>query len=210
MNAHDQPFLHAVQQELVWIPSKGIGFYPAFGECYDQAYFDKYVEYADTELGRELSALRRNLVNDHTRGLVVDVGIGCGAFISCRGGGCTRGFDINPVGKRWLYSRMLWCDPTEEVVESVTFWDTLEHIQDPASILDNVTTFVFASLPLFTGPEHVLSSKHFRPAEHCWYWTRDGLIWWMGQHGFECLEHGTPESLLGREDIHTFVFRRKA
>ena len=72
-----------------------------------------------------------------------------------------------------------------------------------------VERLVFLCLPLFTGPEHVLRSKHFRPDEHYWYWTYEGLLWWMGEHGFTCIEHGTPESLLGREDIHTFVFNRR-
>ena len=27
-------------------------------------------------------------------------------------------------------------------------------------------------------------------------------------YDFECIEHGTPESLLGREDVHTSAFRR--
>jgi hypothetical protein len=30
----------------------------------------------------------------------------------------------------------------------------------------------------------------------------------MAEEGFDCLEHTTSESLLGREDIGTFVFRR--
>ena len=208
MNATDQVFLHAVQTDLVWLPERGMGFYPVIEQPYDQAYWDKYVGYADTDLGRELTQSRINLVNSYTKAEVVDVGIGCGDFIMSRPVN-TYGFDINPVGVAWLKERGLWRDPTGEIVFAVSFWDVLEHIPDPAAILDNVERFVFVSLPLFTGPEHVLGSKHFRRDEHCWYWTYDGLLWWMGEHGFECLEHCTPESLLGREDIHTFVFRRK-
>ena len=57
-----------------------------------------------------------------------------------------------------------------------------------------VERLVFLCLPLFTGPEHVLRSKHFRPEEHCWYWTRDGLLW-KPEHCQRCGE-ATPTELL--------------
>lgn len=211
MNPEDQVFLHEVQCELVWIPRRGVGFYPAAGDVYDQAYFNKYIQYSRTPLGQALTHDRVNLVNRYTMDQDhVDVGIGCGAFIEMRELQIpTYGYDINPAGVEWLTQRNLWVDPRQSIVASVSFWDVLEHIPDPAEILDNVTHRVFMSTPIFADAEHVLRSKHFRPDEHCWYWTRDGLLWWMGKHGFDCVEHSTPESLLGREDIHTFVFRRR-
>lgn len=204
----DAVFEAAARRELVWIPERGMGYYPVSAPPpYDAAYFDKYVGYAATTMGQGITDARVELVNRYTLGEVVDVGVGCGTFIMARGA-LTYGFDINPAGRHWLIDRDLWKDPTSVPVQAASFWDALEHIQDPAPILDNVGQWVFVSLPLFTGPDHVLSSKHFRRDEHYWYWTREGLIWWMGEHGFECVEHATPESLLGREDIHTFVFRR--
>ena len=210
-NPEDQVFLHEVQSDLVWLPRRGMGFYPVIGDPYDQDYFDKYLRYARTPLGASLTQARVNLVNRYTMDEDhVDVGIGCGAFIERRELQIpTYGYDINPAGVAWLKKRDLWLDPRESEVGSASFWDVVEHIADPGAILKNVTHQVFMSTPLFTDAEHVLRSKHFRPDEHCWYWTRDGLLWWMGKHGFDCVEHGTPESLIGREDIHTFVFNRR-
>lgn len=209
----DPVFLHWAQQELVWLPSRGMGWYPVTEAPYDAAYFAKYEEYADTPMGAALDAVRVGLVRRHTDGgTLVDVGIGCGAFLEAlhgagRGG---YGYDINPAGVAWLEGRSLWRDPYTEPVDILTFWDVLEHVHDPSELLANCREWVFCSLPIFEGPDHALASKHFRPDEHCWYWTREGLVTWMRAHGFRLVEHGTPECELGREDIHTFAFCRGA
>lgn len=215
VNLQDPVFAHWFREGLVWLPERGMGFYPITnGDVYNEAYFRKYQGYAVTDLGRALTRARVELVERHAPGVhLVDVGIGCGQFVSQRLNrpltGMTYGFDVCPNGVTWLKEQNLWWDPYKKEIEAASFWDSLEHIPDAAQILVNVTRWVFCSLPLFTGPDHVLRSKHFRTDEHCWYWTRDGLIAWMAEQGFRCLEHNTMESLLGREDIHTFVFRRE-
>lgn len=203
----DEIFTRWREEGLVWLPERGMGRYPVTEQPYDEGYFEKYREYANTELGRELTAARVSLVNAYTDGEVVDVGIGCGQFVETRGGQ-TWGYDINPAGVQWLTDRGLWRNPRERKAEALTFWDVLEHIPDPGPILANAGNWVFVSLPIFTGIDHVLRSKHFRKDEHCWYWTRDGLIQWMMERGFTNRYRSEMESELGREDIETFVFER--
>jgi len=67
----------------------------------------------------------------------------------------------------------------------------------------------FVSLPIFRDAHHARTSKHFRPDEHYWYWTRAGFIWFAERCGFSVIEHNTMESLAGREDIETFVLARR-
>jgi hypothetical protein len=55
----------------------------------------------------------------------------------------------------------------------------------------------------------VLRSKHFRPTEHCWYFTRPGLVFAMKLCGFVLVSESNIETELGREDIGTFAFRRE-
>lgn len=213
MSAVDPVFGRWASEGLVWLPERGMGYFPVSEQPYDQEYFAKYQGYATTDLGRAITRARVDLVNsyvgDETAQVrVVDVGIGCGDFVASRGGE-TYGFDINPAGIEWLVSRGRWLDPYSNEVYAVTLWDVLEHIPDPGPLFENVLQYVFVSLPIFTDARHVLSSKHFRRDEHCWYWTRDGLIAWMAEHRFGCVEHNTTESLLGREDVHTFVFGRR-
>lgn len=200
---------------LVWLPEKGMGYYPvaASDEPYDAAYFKRYGEMSETPLGKALTAARVSLVGDYWGADLVDVGIGSGAFVSHRNSEIsppfkTYGYDVNPCAIDYLKARGLWRDPTGEQVDAVTFWDSLEHIPDPAEILARVRCRVFASVPIFTSASHVIRSKHFRKTEHRWYWTREGLVAWMGDHGWRLLTQNRMESELGREDIGTFVFAR--
>jgi hypothetical protein len=205
---HDPVFEAWAADGLVWLPEHGMGRLRVTEAPYDSAYFEKYQAYAATEMGRKITAARVDLVRRHTDRHVVDVGIGCGAFISARMG-WTWGYDVNPAGIAWLHSVGRWCDPYAAPVEAASLWDTLEHIPDPGALLRNVREHVFVSLPIVPGDgPPPLDWKHLRPDEHVWYWTRAGFVAWMGAHGFELVEANEDEVRLGRSDIGTFCFRR--
>ena len=191
---------------LVWIDRPGIGYLPVTQAPYDAAYFAKYQGYAATPLGHALNAARLAFVARHYDGPLVDVGIGCGQFVESRRRTC--GFDINPAGVAWLEDHALFLDPSVQRVNAASFWDSLEHIADPAAILDNVESFVFVSLPIFRDLAHVKGSRHYRPSEHAWYFRAEGFIAFMAALGFECVEENDEETRLGREDIGSFAFRR--
>lgn len=174
---------------------------------YDDAYFMKYAGYAQTELGRELTAQRVALVQAWIGGAVVlDVGIGCGAFVTAHGH--AMGYDVNPAGVAWLKAREVWCDPYAAPVKHACFWDSLEHIEDPKRMLDHVEETVFVSIPIFSDIDHVRRSKHFRRDEHYWYFTPGGFLQYMRALGWHCVERNWMETDLGREDIETYVFKR--
>ena len=116
------------------------------------------------------------------------------------------GTDVNPRAIRWLEDQGLLWDGRE--VHAVTCWDSLEHLPDPSHILNRVTGWVFLSLPVFRDEEHVRESKHFRPTEHYWYFTEDGLVRWMRRQGWRLQDRSDFETVLGREDIGTFAFVR--
>jgi hypothetical protein len=138
---------------------------------------------------------------------VVDLGIGCGHFVEARGEN-TFGYDVNEAGIKWLLDRKRWWDPWAKDPENLTCWDSLEHLTRPHELISRVKSHVFVSAPIFRDRSHVLASKHFKPDEHCWYWTEAGLIRWMRDLGFGLCEKNRVESDLGREDIGTFVFVR--
>lgn len=200
-------FREWASRDLTWLADAGVGFFPVRGAVYDRAYFDKYVAYSQTELGRELTAARVAMVARHwSGGELVDVGIGCGHFIEAWPG--ARGYDVNPAAVAWLRQRGRYANPYHERVEAACFWDSFEHIHDPSEILANVTRRVFMALPIFSGLEHVRRSKHFRKDEHCWYFTRAGLLCFMAALGWQCVERNAVETDLGREDIESFAFVR--
>lgn len=174
---------------------------------YDKAYFEKYVSYRQNTIGEKLMKARVDLVAKHASGDVVDIGIGSGHFIDVRGRG-TFGYDVNPVAIQWLLDRGLWWDPYFRDPDVVTCWDSLEHMSRPEAFVRCVTGAIFVSIPIFTDLKHIMRSKHYRPDEHFWYFTRDGLVGWMRRLGFSLLEENKMETDLGREDIGTFVFNR--
>jgi hypothetical protein len=193
------------QHELQWLPERGIGWYPVEESPYDSAYWERYRRMDETEIGRKLTESRIHWVMTFYRGPLCDIGIGGGRFVAEYG---ATGFDVNQDAATWLRVRRAWRNPYEEAVDAVSFWDSLEHIHDPSPLLRNVRSWVFMSLPVFEGPEHVLRSKHFRKDEHCWYFTERGLVDFMREHGFELVGNSVMEQLAGREDIRSYAFHR--
>ena len=203
----DERFRRSLGRSLTWLPELGMGWYPVKDQPYDDAYFGKYQTYAETEMGRALTAERVAFAAKHHHGPLVDVGIGCGQFIEVRGAE-TYGYDVNPMGVRWLKERELWVNPNLGPFPAASFWDSLEHIADPRAILDRISRWAFVSLPVFRDASHVLASKHFRKDEHTWYWTEAGFIDWMQASGWLLRDRADFEVRLGREDIGTFAFER--
>lgn len=196
---------------LQWDAARGVGFLPievAPSEVYDDDYFEKYVGYANTEQGRAITAARCALVRRHAGYVpLCDIGIGCGSFVESHPS--ALGFDVNPGGVSWLVKRGLYADPYFRKFDALTFWDALEHIAEPAPLLANAREWVFVSAPIVPGNGPPSPDwKHYRPTEHCHYWTHSGFIGWMAGFGFSLVESSSMETELGRSDIGTFVFRR--
>jgi hypothetical protein len=160
-------------------------------------------------MGRRLNKARVEMVARHYFGELVDVGIGCGSFVDARraAGYPTLGYDINLTGVRWLEARNLFCNPYLGC-DAASFWDSFEHILRYPDAVFPVRKYIFMSLPIFRDARHAVASKHFRPTEHYWYWTYDGLVKAMRGLKFELVEDNTIETRIGREDIGSFAFRR--
>ncbi|MDZ4373556.1 MAG: methyltransferase domain-containing protein [Phenylobacterium sp.] len=216
------PDVTAIMQHcLTWFPELGYGYFECaqetVGDVYDAAYFERYADQADTPLGRRLMASRVELVKRHVGDMALrlkpclDVGIGCGAFVEAleETGNESRGYDVNPAGIAWLESREIFGDLYARPWPIVTFWDALEHIREPAKALAQCEDWVFVALPIFRDADHVLASKHYRKDEHYHYWTRDGFRRFAGACGFDVVDLVATETALGRDDVETFVLRRR-
>jgi hypothetical protein len=202
------------EKSLQWLPELGVGWFPVEDSPYDASYWERYRRLDETPAGACLTSARLRWVSRFWDGGLVDIGIGGGRFVRERQAVPslqfqTWGYDINPYAEQWLRERHAWANPYRQPLPAASFWDSLEHIHDPAPLLDNISHWVFTSLPIFDGPEHVLRSKHFRRDEHCWYFTRQGIEAFMHQHGFDLVERCDMEQSAGREDIETFAFRRR-
>jgi hypothetical protein len=193
-----------VRGPLRWLPDHGIGYHPLEGSPPD--YFQHYAALDATHTARRLNYARMQMLNRHWIGpadAVVDIGIGSGAFVELAQ---CKGFDVQPAGIEWLQRRGRFVDPYKEGVRVACFWDSLEHIPDPAPLLSKVTQLAFVSLPVFRDLDHLLASKHFKPAEHCWYFTDAGFRLFMRSHGWEYIEKNDFESAIGRDGILSYAF----
>ena len=172
---------------------------------YGPEYFEHYRRLDDSSMGARLTAARVEMVRRHWAGEIIDIGIGGGRFVVEAG---ASGYDINPSAIDWLLSAGKYANPYHQEVDAMTLWDSLEHIADPAALLSRVRRWLFVSMPIYRDREHCLASKHFKPGEHIWYFTDAGFVRWSAGLGFHLCERNVIESLIGRDGIVSYAFRR--
>jgi len=196
--------------DVIWFTKLGVGYYPVSDEdakeTYVDSYFDKFEQYETTAMGQEITRKRIEFVDSIHDGKVVDVGIGSGHFIKNRPD--TWGYDVSDYGKKFLKERNLFHNPYLVHPQAITCWDSFEHIRNCWALVTSVTKYVFMSVPITGSGDGVLFSKHFKPKEHYWYFTRVGLIECFRQMGFKLISSGWFETECGRESIGTYAFER--
>lgn len=198
-----------LKNTLLWSEDLGQGFHTAPPMHYDGGYFANYQKLDQTPMGAALTQARVDLVNKYAPvGVTIDIGIGGGRFVE---DAHAFGFDVCPDAIKWLKGRGRWADfysANRPSPTAITCWDSLEHIPDIDGFMSYVPNWLFVSMPIYTGLNGVLTSKHYKPGEHLHYWTLPGFLGWAESQGFECLEYNKMETDLGREGITTFVLKR--
>lgn len=198
---------------LYWRADLGVGYMPAVFYCdYGLEYWEKYQGYRGTDINKKLTEARYDFVLSIANpALGCDVGIGNGDY-TLRSGG--YGYDINHYAIQWLRSRGRYADPTVIGSSVLTFWDSLEHIDnlDPLLKQNKPNTVnwqsVFVSCPIHKDLDTLLASKHLRPSEHIWHFTEAGLKHFFDYYKYQHLATTNVEQLIGREDILSFAFER--
>lgn len=190
---------------LLWSEELGMGYHPRPPMDYSGPYFKKYQALDATPMGEALTRARVAMVRRHYQGSVVDIGIGGGRFVLDAD---SWGYDVNAEAVAWLHANGRYFDLYANPTEAICCWDSLEHIPEPEKLLAQVGEWVFVSMPVYVSQLDCLNSKHYKPGEHLWYWTQNGLIAWFARQGFGCVEINERESELGREGITSFAFRR--
>jgi hypothetical protein len=140
-------------------------------------YFDHYAPMEGSGIASKLYAWRVEMVNKRVGpdAVVLDTGIGCGEFIKSRPN--TFGQDVNPKGIQWLKENRKLREDMESF-HAFTFWDVLEHVENPSDYFGRMPdgSHVFTSLPVFDDLSDIRSSRHYKPGEHLYYWTKAGFI----------------------------------
>lgn len=193
---------------LIYLNDLGIGFMAHSGkeeQIYNHEYFEKYIDLARTHMGIQLNNARVAFTRKNYKGgSVCDVGVGGLAFCTSY---VSDGYDINPFAERALKTLGLFGDPYINNYECLTMWDVIEHIDDPRALVANSNTIVL-STPIYDGFDHIVRSKHFKPDEHLWYFTNAGLEYFMNTLGFKIVDKSDIETVLGRDKIGSYCFKR--
>ena len=178
---------------------------------YDTAYFEHMLEmYAGS--GRKVNEIRWQFLKQLEPKLVLDYGCGCNMFDLYRPEEVTvDSYDIGTIG----VSAYPQTGIRHERYDVVCFWDVLEHVdwerEPDEEILKWMqrADFVAISLPILPSYfENMEMWKHYKPGEHLTYFTSESLTEFMEEKGFELIEHDMPECP-PRDDIHSFIFRKK-
>lgn len=189
---------------MIW-NDKGWGFLDADAPC-EKDYWAEYRKLDKTPLGRVLTALRVRMVRECSSACnlnILDVGIGGGAF--CDAMDCV-GIDVNKKALEWLKKEAL--DWDDKPVTVMTFWDSIEHIRHPGAYIAKANEWVLLSTPIYLDQEDALTSKHYKPNEHLWYFTDRGIKVFMSERGFRLFSQNELETDAGREGIGSYAFKR--
>ena len=140
---------------------------------------------------------------------VFDIGVGSGEFIKKRKPLQTMGFDINPAAVDWLKENNLYTEDYDKFAV-FTFWDVIEHCRDPELYFKRIPqdALLFTAIPIFKNLKKIRYSRHYRPDEHYYYFTRQGFVNYMLLWGFSLIDENDGEIKAGREDIYSFAFRK--
>lgn len=180
-------------------------------EIYDAAYHNKFLERANTELGKKIYKCRWDLVQRHAHGKLTLLDFGCasGAFhMSSPNGYRTEGYDVNPH-TGFSDSSVL------EHVDILTMWDSIEHLHSPAELLSEIAPdWLFLSTPnLESVRGDIRAWKHYRPGEHLYYFDRYSLKEVLDYCGYDIVETNFEEGALrdpkNPEAIITMAAKRR-
>lgn len=187
---------------------------------YDQDYVNaRYNTYG--ELNQKMSYLRvGGLVSaiGFIPQSVLDVGYGNGAFLkACKECGIkTYGYDVSgyPLTDGEFVEDWLNAD-----VDVVTFFDVLEHFEDPYILKDVKAPIIMVSMPwchyspMANNDEWFEAWKHRRPNEHLWHFNHTSLFMFarsIGRrmHTFNNMEDVIRKGPDQRQNILTAVLVR--
>jgi hypothetical protein len=180
---------------------------------YDKSYVLTYTRYDERATGVAIKELRCMAVRKHiSGGKLLDFGCGTGAFIGeCQFHGfAADGYDINP--------NTGFCDPLVllDDYDIVTFWDSLEHIEDPVELIMRLDAeWVFVCSPSTDDCSGDLTEwRHYKPVEHKHYFNEKALRALLDVCGYDVVEVNYDESKLraggGEKNIITIGGRKRA
>lgn len=185
---------------------------PLDKSIYDKSYCLKYQRYAQRAENIPLQQLRLDFIKKHIKeGRLLDFGCGNGSFLRYVDGQFENsGFDINP------YSGFLNVDVILHDYDIVTFWDSIEHLENPQKIIKGIgPEYIFLSTPSTDDIDlsNILSWRHYIPEEHAHFFNIYSIKKLLNSTGYEVIDYNYNESNIrksgGEKNILTVAARRR-
>lgn len=168
-------------------------------KIYDFNYAKTYREYEISELGQDIIRHRASfIVSKIQEGSLLDFGCGTGSLIQylrTHSDLEVSGWDVNPT--------FGFNDPMIlfEKFDIVTFFDSLEHLQNPKETLEALNAkHLFIVIPSLDDIQidDILQWRHYKPHEHLHYYSLDSLAALLSISNYEIPDYYYSESLLRR------------
>jgi len=179
---------------------------------YDVEYYENLLEmYAGSM--QEISNIRWKLVAQLHPKTILDYGCGNNAFSLYRPDGIiVDSFDIGMISEKASYPQT---GIRHKNYDLICLWDVLEHVdwehKPDGKMLEWIdkSKALAATIPILPEDKVLEDWKHYKPGEHLTYFTPAKFLSFMHRLGFDLLSHGQPECP-PRQDIHSYLFRRRA
>ena len=208
MDQFIRKMLGEVDDDLV-ITGGGVAYQRDMSYRVEVPYFEKCSGYDGSEVADAIYAARLALVgrfvSKHTR--VLDIGAGSCEFVRRRP--LTWGYDVDRRAATWLKMNGRW-SADFGAFSAFCMWDVIEHVEDPDYYIRHMTigSRLFVTIPIFDDLRRIRESRHYRPGEHLYYWTKSGFMDWVRKYGFVVLDSTSAESDAGRESVMSFALER--
>jgi hypothetical protein len=146
---------------------------------------------------------------------LLDVGYGNAAFLNSSRPLIPKLYG-NDVARQLLPDGVEYVeDIMEEKYDVITFFDSLEHMEDIEFVKDLKCNYICVSLPWchYFNDEWFESWKHRKPDEHLWHFNKGSLEKFMTRMGYETidicnLEDATRDNGEKYENILTGIFKK--
>ncbi len=188
-----------------------------YNEEYVKVRYDTY-----GELNKYMSYLRLGYLFGATQTVqiksILDVGYGNGAFLNACEGSIERryGYDITgypiPKGATFIEN---W-NNSKNHFDVITFFDVLEHFEDPYIIKNLNCNYIIISLPWchYFSDEWFKDWKHRRPNEHLWFFNEKSIHSFANTCGYKVISYTNIEDSIRKssenyENILTFCLKKQ-
>ena len=101
-------------------------------------------------------------------------------------------------------------------VDVITFFDVLEHFEDPYMIKDLNAKYVILSFPWchYISDEWFENWKHRKPNEHLWHFNKESLVNFMSEVGYDVINVTNVEDIIRKNNLEysnilTGVFKKR-